>query len=191
MKKLFVVLLFSTIYFPSHSQLKSGNWIVGGTGSFLTTKNIYSSPSFSSKSDRIDIKVSPNIGYFIIDNFATGLRASFSKYKEQVITNGGLNSNVNRFEFGPFIRYYFLDSEKQYNILSDISYQFGFYKSKPTKGNITTLSASVGSVIFFNTSVGLEFLMGYYVRNEKVDENYETNQKGFQMVIGFQIHLEK
>jgi len=47
--------------------------------------------------------------------------------------------------------------------------------------------------VFFNTSVGLELLLGYYHRKEVIKENEEfvTNQKGFQISIGFAIHLEK
>jgi len=108
---------------------------------------------------------------------------------------GGLTSNVSRFEFGPFARFYFLPADNQYNILADVSYQYGIYYSKPTKGKINTLSASAGTVVFFNSSVGLEFLLGYYSRKEVIPlttsgENI-TKQKGFQISVGFQIHLEK
>jgi len=191
MKRVFLLFLITIFSFTSYGQLTKGNWLVGGTGNFLSSKNIYTSPTFSSSSDRIDIKISPNIGYFIIDKFAVGLRPSFSKYKEQV-TNGGY-SNINRFEFGPFARYYFLDVEKQFNILTDLSYQYGIYRFRTTKGNINTFSASAGTVIFFNSSVGLEFLAGYYNRKEVIQQNGDivTNQKGFQVSLGFQIHLEK
>lgn len=195
MKKLFFSLFASMLFFSAHAQLTKGNWLVGGTGNFLSSKNTYTSPTYSSSSDRVDIKISPNIGYFITDKFAVGLRPSFSKYKEQVDGAGGLTANISRFEFGPFARYYFLQSDKQYNILMDVSYQYGIYYNKPTKGNINTLSASAGTVIFFNSSVGLEFLLGYYSRKEvlPLTTNGEntTDQKGFQIGIGFQIHLEK
>ncbi len=195
MRKTFCSFFSVILIFSAQAQLTKGNWLVGGTGNFLLSKNSYSSPTYSSSSDRIDLKVSPNIGYFIGDKFGVGLRPSFSKYKEQGNGAGGLTSNVSRFEFGPFVRYYFLQADKQYNILADVSYQYGIYYSKPTKGNINTFSASAGTVVFFNSSVGLEFLVGYYSRKEvmpltTIGENV-TDQKGFQIAIGFQIHLEK
>lgn len=194
MKPVFLLFLITFFSFTSYGQLTKGNWLVGGTGNFLSSKNTYTSPTFSSSSDRIDIKISPNIGYFIIDKLGVGLKTSFSKSKGQVIGSGGqINTNENRFEFGPFVRYYFLEADKSYNILTDINYQYGFYWFTPTKGNITTFSASVGSVIFFNSSVGLEFLLGYYSRKEVIQQNGDiiNQQKGFQAGIGFQIHLEK
>jgi len=188
---LFIIL--TTLTFQSFGQLANGNWLVGGTGNFLSSKNTYTSPTFSSSSDRVDIKISPNIGYFIIDKFAAGLRSSYTKSKGVVNGPGGLNTNENRFEIGPFVRYYFLDAQKSYNVLTDLSYQHGFYWFTPTKGNINTFSASAGSVIYFNSSVGLEFLLGYYSRKEVIRQNGDiiNQQKGFQVGIGFQIHLEK
>jgi hypothetical protein len=188
-----LLIVLTTLTFQSFGQLTKGNWLVGGTGNFLTSKNTYTSPTYSSTSERIDINISPNVGYFIIDKLAAGLRSSFSKYKEQVNGAGGGYSNLNRFEFGPFMRYYFLSAEKQYNILSDINYQYGLYWFTPTKGSINTFSASAGPVIYFNSSVGMEFLLGYYSRKEVIQQNGDiiNHQKGFQIGIGFQIHLEK
>ena len=194
MKKTLFALLCSTFVFSAKSQITKGNWLVGGTGNFLSSKNSYSSPTFSSSSDRVDIKISPSVGYFIGDKLGVGLRPSFTKSQGVVNGSGGnINTNENRVEFGPFVRYYFLQTDKQYNILTDFSYQYGLYWFTPTKGNINTFSASAGSVIFFNSSVGLEFLLGYYIRKEviKANEEYTTKQKGFQVGIGLQIHLEK
>jgi len=194
MKHFFASFLFITLFYFSHSQVTQGIWLTGGTGTLLSTNYSWVSPTFSYSSDKVDIKISANLGYFIKDKIALGLRPSFSKYKEVAEgTGGNINSNVNRLEIGPFVRYYFLEAEKQFNILGDIGYQYGFYWFKPTRGNINTVSANAGTVVFFNTSVGLELLLGYYHRKEVIKENEEfvTNQKGFQISIGFAIHLEK
>lgn len=187
-----IISLFLLISFSvAKSQIDKAIWLVGGSGSFSSTKNTFNSPNYSQTSDVVGIKISPNIGYFIFEKFAIGLRPSFSKDKAQVTTAAGGYTNVNRFEIGPFVRYYFLNKEKPYNILTDISYQTGLYAFRSDKGTNNTFSASVGQVIYFNSSVGLEFLLGYYRRNEKVKEVFETMQQGFQIGIGFQIHLEK
>ncbi|HEU5164212.1 MAG TPA: hypothetical protein VFU29_01660 [Chitinophagaceae bacterium] len=194
MKTTLIALLFTITLTSAHAQLTKGNWLVGGTGNFLASKNSYSTPTSSSSSDRIDIKISPAVGYFVVDKLSIGLRPSFSKYKDVVDgTGGNINSNINRFEIGPFLRYYFLEADKQYNILADFGYQYGFYWFKPTKGSINTFSANAGTVIFFNTVVGGEFLVGYYQRKEVIKQNgdFITNQKGLQISLGFQIHLEK
>jgi hypothetical protein len=195
MKKLLLLLSFVTIAVISNSQITKGNWIVGGSGNFLSSKMIYVSPNLSTTQDRIDVKVSTTIGYFVVGKFSLGLKPSYSKSKAVVEGSGGnINTNENRFEFGPFVRYYFLKADQQYNILLDLSYQYGFYWFKPAKGNINTFSASIGPVIYFNSTVGLEFLLGYYNRKEDITINtnsdFVTQQKGFQIGIGFQIHLE-
>ncbi|MDP1845103.1 MAG: hypothetical protein Q8K64_16945 [Sediminibacterium sp.] len=191
-----IILIFIFIFFFSitaKSQLDKGIWLVSGTGNFLTSKYEYTSPTFSSKSDRLNIAISPNIGYFIIDKLAVGLRTSFSKNKDQVTGVGGGYTNVNRFSIGPFTKYYFLEKYKHYNLVADVSYQYGLYSFKPTKGNSNTFNAAIGPVIYFNTSVGLEFLVGYYSTKEtiKQDGDITTKQSGFQIGIGFQIHLGK
>lgn len=195
MKRLLLLLSFVTISIISNCQITKGNWLIGGLANFLSSKSIYTSPNLSQTQDRVDIKISGSIGYFLLDKFALGLRPSYSKSKGEVEGSGGnINTNENRFEFGPYVRYYFLNSDKQYNILFDLNYQYGFYWFKPTTGNINTFTASVGPVIYFNTTVGLEFLLGYYNRKEVIkinSDDYITNQKGFQIAIGFQIHLEK
>ena len=194
MKILLTIFIILFLSIDATSQIDKKTWLVGGTGNFLSYENTYSSPTFSFTSDRVEIKISPNIGYFPVNKLGMGLRPSYSKYKDVVNGSGGGYSNVNRFELGPFIRYYFLSAEKRYNILTDMCYQYGIYWFKPGKGNINTFSASAGTVVFFNSSVGLEFLLGYYSRNEVIPlstggENVE-NYKGFQIGIGFQIHLE-
>lgn len=191
MKRLLFFVIGASMYSNVFCQLTKGNWLVGGTGSFSSTKNTYSNNNYYQTSDVTDIKISPNIGYFVVDKFAVGLRPSFSKNKAQVTTTGGASTNVNRFEIGPFIRYYFLNDENHYNLLAEASYQYGVYRFKPDKGNITTFSVLVGPVIYFNTVVGMEFLLGYYKRNEDVKGSFTTEQKGFQIAVGFQIHLEK
>ncbi|MGL1260168.1 hypothetical protein ACSTKG_00280, partial [Vibrio parahaemolyticus] len=91
------------------------------------------------------------IGYFIIDKFALGLRASYNKYKEEVNGSGGLTTNTDRYSFGPLARYYFLKKENHYNILAESSYQYGLYSFGGTKGNSNIFNASLGPVIYFNS----------------------------------------
>ena len=187
------LLLITTFFLIKHSycQIEKGTWLVGGTGSFSSSKNSYSNPNYFQTSDVINLKISPNIGYFIIDKLAAGLRPSFTWDKAEVTTAGGLTTNIKRFEIGPFIRYYFLNKAKPFNILTDFSYLFGSLSNKPEKGIINTFSISAGPVIYFNSSIGLEFLVGYYKKSEENKGIYRSEQKGLQIAVGFQIHLEK
>lgn len=193
MKHLFLFVLIS-ICIHSYGQITKDNWLLGGTGSLRSLKTSYSSPNLSTTSKRLDITVSPGVGYFVKDRLALGLKAGYSKYKEQVDGPGGGYTNTNRYSFGPFVRYYFLLKEKEYNILTESSYQYGLYSFRPTKGHSYVFTALAGPVIYFNSSVGLEFLIGYYNTKETIrinDNDFVTRQKGIQVSIGFQFHLEK
>jgi hypothetical protein len=194
MKHLVLISLFSVLYFTAQSQLSKGAWLVGGTGSFSSTKNSYSNNTTYFSSDQVHVNIAPDLAYFVFDKFALGLKPSFNKSKNHVtsLPSGG-NSNENRLNIGPFARYYLLNSDKQFNILTEASYQYGFYWFTPTKGHRNTFSASAGPVVYLNTSVGLEFLIGYYWQNEEInDESKSINkERGLLMTLGFQFYLEK
>lgn len=189
--KIFLTTILLIFSLTAKCQLDKGSWIVGGTGSFVSSKNTYITNGYSQESNSTTIKISPSVGYFLIDKLSSGIKTSFSFYKDKVTSAGGGYSNVTRFEFGPFIRYYFLEKEKKINILSEFSYQYGFYSANPSKGSINTLSFLTGPVVFFNDSVALEFLIGYYSRVENVEQQYKDTQKSLQIAIGFQFHLKK
>jgi hypothetical protein len=186
---IFLSLLFSLI--SARAQLTKGNWLVGGTGSFYSYKDYYSSATYSNEAKYTQIDISPSIGYFVMDKLAFGLRPTFSSIKGKVTTPGGLYTNVQRYWIGPFGRYYFLNKENQTNILTDIAYQFGLFNAGGQRGDLRTFSALAGPVIYFNTTVGIEFLMGYRYTKEDVENANKENKKGFQISVGLQIHLEK
>ena len=190
MKPILLGLFLILVTKLSFGQLDKGVYLVGGTGNLLSSKYEYSTPTLSFSSDRLNIGIAPYIGYFVADKLALGLRLNYSKNREKV--NSGLFTNVNRYSLGPSLRYYFLDKENRYNLLTEINYQYGLFRFKPTKGNSNTFNALVGPVIYLNTSVGLEFLVGYYSTTETIENVPSTSkQNGLQLSIGFQIHLEK
>jgi hypothetical protein len=193
MQKLFLSLAMVFLYCIVQAQLTKGNWMAGGTGSFYSTKKKFSSTISNQTLDALRISLSPSLGYFAAEKFAIGVRPSFMKTKSKLTTIGGLTTNENRFDIGPFARYYFLQADKPFNLIADVSYQYGFYWFTPTKGSRNTFSASAGTVVFFNSSVGLELLLGYFTQKETINDGIGTinEQQGLQMTVGFQFHLEE
>lgn len=188
-KWIFMIPLFlSTV---SQGQLTKGNWLVGGTGKFFSYSQSSTSSDFSVVGKYNQIDISPAVGYFVIDKLAFGLKPTFSSINGKSITTEGISTNVQRYWIGPFGRYYFLNSEKQYNIVTDVSYQFGFLGGGLVKGSLSTFSALAGPVIYFNSSVGIEFLLGYNYTKEDAEKGNKDIKKGFQTSVGLQIHLEK
>lgn len=192
MKQLVLLFSFSTFFFTAQSQLTKGIWLAGGTGKFYAYKSQYSSATYSNEASYTQIDLSPNIGYFVADKLAFGLRPTFSSIKGEVTGPGGLRTNTQRYAVGPFGRFYVLSTDKQFNLLTDISYQHGITNLDGKKiGNFNEFSVLVGPVVYFNSSVGLEFLLGYSASLEEKEQAYRETKKGFQIGIGFQIHLEK
>ena len=192
-----LILFFALLLFKNaHAQLDKGIWLVGGTGSLYSYTENYNTPTFNQTSKYTSIDMAASIGYFIADKFVVGLRPSFSSYKGVVInTTGGTNQY--KLSVGPFVRYYFLNKDKPFNILFDASYQLGinkYLRSPQEKGKFNTLSIMGGSEIFFNSSVGLEILLGYTSKVLSIDNSQSAannTKKGFQTSIGFTFHLEK
>lgn len=195
MKSFLLAALICSISISSFGQLTKKTWLVGGSGSLFSYNEKYSYPTINGTAKYTSIDLSASVGYFFIDKFSGGLRPYLSIYKGS--SSGGGSANDLKFAIGPFVRYYFLKEEKQFNFLADISYQIGINKSfggiKP-QGKFNTISVMAGTEVFFNSSVGLEILVGYKNQIASFDNSpsaYESNRKGFQTSIGFQFHLEK
>lgn len=196
MKHIFCFIYFLVLTASTFGQLTKGHWLVGGSGRFYSYKNEIVSSVSTTNGKYTQIDISPNIGYFIVDKFALGIKSTVSTIKGNynVVSGVGLGgSNGQRYSIGVFSRYYFLEKEKQTNILIDASYQSGIIRGvNDTKGTFNNLSISAGPVIYFNSSVGLEFLLGYATDSEKYTSQVFCEQRnGFQFNIGLQIHLIK
>lgn len=195
MKLLITIISFLTFFVNVNAQLDQNSFLVGGFANFYASKSEYTSipfPITNGYSNQINLSVSPTVGYFIADKFAVGLRPFFSWGKGESFpydpTVSGGTSESKRYGIGPFVRYYFLDKEKQFNILTDISYQMGVWDIGD-KGKLSNFSILAGPVIYFNSAVGMEFLLGYRSQAEEL-KDYSTNStRGFNVSLGLQIHL--
>lgn len=185
------VVLFILFAKSSLGQLDQGNWLVGGSAKLYSYSNNFGSTANSITAKYTEIDISPNVGYFLADRFVLGLRPTFSSFSGRVTSAGGGTTSVQRFWIGPFGRYYFLDSDKTHNILLESSYQFGKYNGRGQKGDLRTFSVLAGPALYFNSSVGIEFLFGYSHRLEEVKNASKDIKNGLQIGIGIQFHLTK
>ncbi len=180
MKKLFKTLFIASLLLTitSNAQITEENWLVGGSASFGRSSS-NSEGGFTQSSSALNIN--PNIGYFLKNNLALGLQASFGYSK----TDGGV-SGIG-YGGGPFVRYYFLKPEKIVNILAEAKYSIGTSKTQgideSTFGSAYNFKA--GPVIFFNSSAALEMTLNY--NTSKLEQ---TVFNDLTFAIGFQIHLE-
>lgn len=200
MKPIFFITIALLITTSSYAQLEKGTWLVGGTGSFYSYTDNYSSQQLTQTGKWTNIDLSASIGYFPLDKLCAGIRPLFSSTKgSNTASNGSIGTSNGYFlSAGPFARYYFLEKDKPFNILTDISYQLGinqYLGALHQNGKYNIFSARAGIEAFFNSTAGVEILLGYYDKLISIEDNtagaFSDTKKGFQVSVGFQLHLTK
>jgi hypothetical protein len=197
MKKLLLLCLTTFMLKHSFAQITKHNWLVGGTGFLSSTTYLNDNGSRGEKIT--DLQLAPNLGYFFVDKFSAGLKLGFESTRTRIINQNSLGKYTT-YSFGPFLRYYFLPTDKQFNLLLEGSYQHiidraGAVASGPgdplnipiSQSSKNSYSVAGGPVMYFNSSVGLEFLLGYYTTKYPSGGGNDNLRVG----LGLQVHLEK
>ncbi len=127
----------------SNAQITKGNWMMGGGASFGNYKN--TSGGDTNESFRLGIY--PNVGYFLIDKFVVGASAEFT-------TNFGSHSE-DIYGIQPYIRYYFLNTDKHINIFSELNY--GFQKQNNNPSRFQKIGFKTGTVFFLTKLLELKW----------------------------------
>jgi hypothetical protein len=181
MKKMLFATLFAISASAAFSQgnINKGDLMLGGSAGFNSGKfGDYKATS---------VALSPDAGYFFINNLAGGLRVSVYSSKEKYISDETTNSG---FHVAPFVRYYFLPSTQKVNIFADGSFGFGQSKSKSTnfesKNDVTMFAIKAGPAIFLTPATALELTLGY---NSTKTKSFTNRQNNFGFEAGFQIHI--
>lgn len=121
---------------------------------------------------------------FVADKLVAGLKPSF------IYGSGSITNSTTIIGIGPLVRYYLLSPENMFNLFTEAGYSYGNIKSKGggsgQKSN--TFSISGGPVLYFNSSVGLEFTCAY--SKTKV-VGFSGNNNELKFGIGFMFYLEK
>lgn len=192
MRKMYVfAAMFMCIVLRSNGQLTQKTWLVGGNLSYKKSKS--SGEDAVNSSSRV-LTIAPGFGYFFIDKLAAGLRMDAIFDRQKYPQPDGSSSSVvtNSLGVGPFVRYYFLSMEGRVNLLADGAFSYNTAHNKSTGSDRSTYKAfnySVlgGPVVFFNSSVALELLLGY--SHSKI-KDIDSKGGSFQLKIGFQFYLE-
>lgn len=187
MRTLFFFLVLVTSL-TLNAQITKGNWLVGGNGSFTSSTATSEDNSGNEiESKGTGLRLNPNIGYFLADKFSLGLDTSINFSNPQ----GNDNSNWT-LGLGPFICYYFLESDKRVNLFSEANYIFSTGLSELNNDlKSSAFGFSVGGVLFFNSSVGLELSINYTNSTVRREGSSYSNSKNIFIGLGFQIHLKK
>jgi hypothetical protein len=184
MKKYFFLVVCIVFTLKADCQVSKNNWLTGGNGEFSDDNTSFNS---GSEIKGTQLNISTKLGYFPIEKFAFGLLVNYGQTtnKSNNVKTKGSNLGV-----GPFARYYFLKKDNITNIVAE-----GFVTYTTVTNKVFAINSSfinygflAGPVIYVNSSVGIEFLLGY--KGYKTT-NGDTKNKGFHINIGFQLSLEK
>ena len=182
---LFFFIVLATVL-TTNAQITKGNWMAGGDASFFSNKSESESNLNPNVTETSYLILTPNIGYFFMDKLSGGISFNFNFVEpfESV--------NSQSYGFNPFMRYYFLDRDKLVNVFSQINYHVGFGKNgSGTSSKTNGYGVKLGSSLFFNSSVALEFSLNYNKTKNTLDGNNTRNIRQFLIGLGLQIHLIK
>jgi hypothetical protein len=159
-----------------NAQTTKGNWMFGGAGDYshFTTKN-----DLGTTSKYSTITINPNFAYFIKDNWAIGGNLNYRNYSSNYF------GNSNSYGLGILTRYYFLKPTKIYNFFAQANFIYSVTHADLT-GYSQFYITKIGSVIFLNNSIGIEFSIQYEKEINDVAKN-----SVIKAGIGIQIHLQK
>ena len=192
MKTIRTIILATALLFSllTQAQITKGNWMVGGSGYFNNTKSENTYNHTTTKYKGIGIGIDGNIGYFIKDNFVMGLSPNFGYGNPDGSDNSSYGVGV-----GAFTRYYILKADKLINVFAHLDYGISNGYSNGDKVNGTNqFNIKAGPTVFFNSSVALEFYIGYHsgeVTSYSSEISSNTKFNDVIIGIGFQIYLKK
>ncbi len=188
MKTILLLSLLLALTTTAFTQVSKGQFLIGSSINFESIKNENSSYG---NYESTNYYISPNIGYFIINKIATGLRVDFKSYNNK---SESLETHQTNTSISPFLRYYFLPVQKKVNAFIDVSYIHNKSKwsSNSNAGYFVKAKGYYfygGTAIFLTNQIALEFTFGY--RHTKSDDFGNTKENKLSSGVGLQIHLGK
>jgi hypothetical protein len=181
---LFFLLFISTT--TAFTQIKKGQYLLGGSANFESKKEEYSiNPTYTTS----NFIISPAFGYFIVDNMAGGLRLNLGFYNGK---SDDLETHYITTTISPFVRFYFLPAHKKVNAFIDVSYihnktGFNAYSDSAHYEKAKGYSISAGPAIFLTEQIALEFTVGY---KHTLSDNFDQAKSTvINSGLGLQIHF--
>ena len=188
MKKLTLSFLLFISTTTAFTQIKKGQYLLGGSVNFESTKEDYSAIPTNTTNNFF---ISPAIGYFIVDNMAGGLRLDLGFYNTK---SDNVETHYITTTISPFLRFYFLPVPKKVNAFIDVSYihnktKWKYFSNPAYYEKAKGYSISAGPAISLTEQVALEFTVGY---KHTLSDNFDnTKSTVISSGLGLQIHLGK
>ncbi len=191
MKNIFLPLVLACLCLSLHAQTDQGSMLVGGSAGLDYT--------VQSDDKVFNASLSPQGGYFVIDNFAVGLRIPMGLQNSTSRSSPSPDSEIEtrtltyRVGIGPFVRYYFGKSAIRPFINGGADYQYSRTREKDNastgviiqRQDSYSIFGGVGMAYFISQFVGLESQLGYtYFRSDQLNK-----YSSLGLTVGLQIYI--
>lgn len=160
--------------FIKAQTVNSGAWMLGGSLGFNSIK------TDGDDNSETYFNISPNVGYYIINNLAIGARINYLSYSYD-------GDSESQFGFGPWARLYVVNS-----LFAQVGVDFGstgmdFFSLLADEGS-STLNFGIGYSWFLNNSVAIEPQLQYSIYSGDED-SFLADYTKFGFNIGVQAFL--
>jgi hypothetical protein len=196
MKKITLCIAACFIIGLANAQFKKGTMLVGGSFGFSSVADKNKTDNTTVVNGRTtSVGLSPQFGYFVIDNLAVGgnLDLQLSRYKQK--SAGDFNSTGSQFSFGPFVRYYFKPGIFVHGAFGAGAARTKFTSSTNSekhKYGLASYTLAVGYAYFLKDNVAVEPMIGVTSSARKLsDADQKIINSSLFLRVGFQIYLRK
>lgn len=152
--------------FSQAQTVSAGSWMIGGMAGF-------SSATADGADDALNtITISPNLGYFVIDNLGIGVNVGF-------VSQSLGDASLTQVGIGPYARYYVYQG-----LFPQVGIMYNSIKFDDEDADTSTdINLGVGYSFFLNNSIAVEPMLSYTIGGG--DSKVNT----FGLMIGIQAFL--
>ncbi len=195
MKKLLYLIAFLLVFTHARAQENRGTLVpakifqrsvmVGGSVSGSYKRINITSNSEPITGHRQQYDMDAKVGYFVLSDFAVGLKGSVYHYKEKMADQ--IPTQATNILAGPFVRYYLNNG-----VFGEASAAVGINnRPNASKTDLMEYRGGVGYAIFINPKIAVEpaLMFSYYQEKRPAEGNRKLTEWGPSVNVGLQVYL--
>lgn len=184
-----VAIMFTVTAFAQFTN--QGTFLLGGSSnlglSFLSDKSKFGDGDFNDGSKFTSFTLSPEVGYFLINNFAAGLSIDVNSSKNKADNFEATSSFILA---GPFARYYFDKFYVGGSVGLGSSKSESTFSEGESKSSLTGWSVGAGYALMLTDAVALEPQINYSSLSAK-DDDFVNRTAGLSINLSLFVYLSK
>lgn len=184
-----IAIMFTATAFAQFTN--QGTFLLGGSSnlglSFLSDKSKLGDGDFQDGSKLTSFSLSPQAGYFFINNLAAGLSINFNSSKSKADNFEATSSFILA---GPFARYYMDKFYLEGTVGLGSSKSESTFSEGESKNSLTGWSLGAGYAVMLSDAVALEPQI-YYSSLSRKDDEFVNREAGLSINLSLFVYLSK